>query len=157
MSTSSIRSAGAATNLRSVRSFLADLMEASERPAICQRIHSVRDGLKQQWELEHPGERGNPFTQEQVARRIGITLSAYGRFERTREPNLSRLRQIAVALFLDEDYFLPSGDLTAATARVEAEADRLRRQGDELAQLLETLRALVPTDQSSPSEHEHRS
>jgi transcriptional regulator with XRE-family HTH domain len=117
----------------------------------------VRNHLKAQWELEHPGQRGNPFTQEQVAQRIGITLSAYGRFERTREPNLARLRQIAVALGLDEDYFLPSGDLTAATARVEAEADRLRRQGDELAQLLETLRALVPTDQSSPSEHEHRS
>jgi transcriptional regulator with XRE-family HTH domain len=140
-----------------VHSFFADLMKASERPAICQRIKAVRTQRMADWDLEHPGERGNPYTQEQVAQRIGITLGAYGQFERTREPNLARLRQIAVALFLDEDYFLPSGDLTAATARVEAEADRLRRQGDEFEQLLATLRGLVPTDQSSPSEHEHPS
>jgi transcriptional regulator with XRE-family HTH domain len=148
MSSQGIHSEAVETPTRKLRTFLSELMEsageASKRPAICQRIHDTRDRLRKQWNADHPGERGNPFTQEAVARRVGpdgVTLGAYGAWERTREPELYRLRQIATALGLDEDYFAPSGDLASATARVEAEADRLARQNDQIEELLAALRS----------------
>lgn len=121
--------------------------EIDARPAISQRIKTTRERLQKQWKADHPGQPGNPFSQEEMARRIGVTLGAYGAWERHREPDLQRLREIAGALGLDEDYFSPSGDLTAATTRVEAEADRLRGLGDEFQDVLGLLRALLPEPQ----------
>lgn len=125
---------------------MAQAGEIDDRPAISQRIRNTRTQLQEQWKADHPNERGNPFSQEAVARRIGqdgVTVGAYGAWERRSEPDLQRLREIAVALFLDEDYFLPTGDLAAATARVEAEADRLGALRVELQELLPVLRSLV--------------
>lgn len=125
-----------------MRTFLAELMEqASQRPAICERVRSTRLRLKESWAADHPGDRDNPFTQEEVARRVGVTLGAYSAWEKTREPDLARLRQIAAALALDEDYFSPTGDLASATARVEAEADRLATVTDHLTSFLEELKS----------------
>jgi transcriptional regulator with XRE-family HTH domain len=122
----------------------------AELPAISRRIRETRERLQKQWERDHPGKRGNPFTQANVAARVGatgITAKAYGDFERGKtEPSLLRLRETALALGLDEDYFMPTGDLVTTTARLEAEADRLHETVDVLAGLLEPLRALLPAE-----------
>lgn len=131
------------TSARIFRTFWGQL-EDQDTPALCLRIRSARERLQEQWKATHPGERGNPYTQEKVANRMGITTGAYGAFERYREPDMQRQREIAAALGLDEDYFSPSADLASATARVEAEADRLRRLGDSLEELLTHLRAQTP-------------
>jgi transcriptional regulator with XRE-family HTH domain len=148
MSTSSTCSPSPETSVRKLRTFLGELMaQGASTPAICQRIRETRERLQEQWKADHPGERGNPFTQEKVAGRIGqdgITVGAYGAFERYREPDMQRLREIAQALGLDEDYFMPMGDLATATARVEAEADRLAKTTDAMEELLGQLRALLP-------------
>lgn len=147
MGSSSVYSAAVETTPRKLRTLLVELMESAGenegRPAICRRINETRRRQQERWKADHPGERENPYTQEAVARRIGVTLGAYGAWERTREPELFRLRQIAVALGLDEDYFSPTGDLASATARVEAEADQLAEIRGELQELLPVLRALV--------------
>lgn len=130
----------------------------SDTPALCLHIRQTRERLQEQWKAEHPTERGNPFTQERVAQRVGagLTTKSYGDFERFREPDMQRLREIATALNLDQDYFMPSGDLATATARVEAEADRLSRTTDAMESLLEQLRALLPPEApaQAPSERE---
>lgn len=90
----------------------------TSRPAISQRIAATRKRLQEQWKADHANERPNRFSQEEVARRVGVSLGAYGAWERNREPDLERLRQIAKALDLDADYFSPTGDLASATARV---------------------------------------
>lgn len=148
MGSQGIQSVGVETSVRKLRTFLDELMvEAGEQgqvPAVSRRIRQTRERLHAEWKADHPGERGNPFTQEKVAGRIGVTLGAYGSWERGRvEPDLARLRQIAVALYLDEDYFSPGGDLATATARVEAEAARLAETNDAIQELLPDLRALV--------------
>lgn len=138
-----------------MRSFVDDLMrDASKtRPAICERIQQTRRALFVEWRASHPGT-DNPYSQENVARRVGVTLGGYGGWERHVEPNLSRLRQIAVALNLDEDYFLPSGDLASATARVEAEADRLAGIGGQLEVLVEALARALGEEESAQSQSE---
>lgn len=121
--------------------------EATVTPAISARIRRTREDLQEQWDADHPGENGNPYTQEKVASRVGpsgVTVGAYRKFETVREPKLSRLRQIAVALELDEDYFLPTGNLASATARLEAEADRFAGLGVRLEGVVGALEALLP-------------
>lgn len=147
MASATVYSGASETTVRKLRTLLGELMESAGesdgRPAICRRINDTRRRQQEQWKADHPGERDNPYTQESVARRVGVTLGAYGAWERTREPELFRLRQIATALGLDEDYFSPTGDLASATARVEAEADQLAEIRGELRELLPVLRALV--------------
>lgn len=156
MGKSSTGKGATATKVRSLRTLLAEAMtvaaEAAETPAICARIRQTRERLKDQWSSEHPGERGNPFTQEAVASRLDATVKTYRSYEATTEPKSWRLREIAVALGLDGDYFLPSGDLASATARLEAEADRLKVIGDDLQALLAAARAQLdqqPTARAS--------
>lgn len=127
-----------------------------EIPAISLRIRKARERKHDEWSAEHGTERGSPYTQEAMARTIGLSLSGFGNLERGKtEPKLQRLRQIAVALGFDEDYFSPTGDLASATARVEAEADRLGEIREELQELLPLLRSLAaeraqPGSQSEP-------
>lgn len=148
MRSQALQSGDLETSVRKVRTFLSDLMEAagdtSEIPAISRRIRKARERKHDEWEAEHGTGRGNPFTQEAVAHRIGVSLSGYGNWERGKtEPALARLRQIAVALGLDEDYFSPTGDLASVTARLEAEADQLGAVREELQGFLPVLRSLV--------------
>lgn len=150
MDSSSTDTQTPATSVRKLRSFLDELMAAGvDTPALCHRIQAVRKGLYDQWKADHPGEKGNPFSQEKVAARIGdegITTGAYGDFERKTEPSMGRLRQIAKALDLDENYFTPEGDPATAMARLEAEADRLARAADALTALLERIERLLPPE-----------
>lgn len=148
MRSQALQSGDLETSVRKVRTFLTDLMEAagdtSEIPAISRRIRTARERRQEEWEAENGTGRGNPYTQEAMARQLEVSLSGYGNWERGRtEPTLARLRQIAVALGLDEDYFSPTGDLASATARVEAEADRLAELREDLQELLPVLRSLV--------------
>lgn len=143
MSTSSIHTPSMQTKVARLRTVLDQVMAAAETPALSARIRKKREGLQNAWETENPGKNGNPFTQEKVAGRVGITLGAYRKLETEREPKPARLRQIALALELDEDFFLPSQDLTAATTRLEAETERIRSRADDLEGLVEELRALV--------------
>lgn len=150
MRSQGIHSGAVETPVRKLRTFLVDLMETAgdNRPAISQKIRDTRKRLHDEWKADHPGEKDNPFTQEAVARRVPVTLGAYGAWERGKiEPSLQRLRQVAVALGLDEDYFSPSGDLASATARLEAEADRL-------AEIRQGLEQLLPVLQSHAREQE---
>lgn len=123
-------------------------------PAISQRIRATRERLQEQWKADHPGQRGNPFTQERVAATLRLTTKSYGDYERSREPDLPRLREIARAFNLDEDYFSPTGDLATATARIEAEAERLRLGNDEMQALLATLRAQLKEGSPAPARAE---
>lgn len=148
MGSQAIDSSAVETTTRKLRNFLDEMVgqagEDEARPAICQRIRDTRDHLFKQWKADHPRQRPNPFSQEEVARRVGVSLGGYGAWERTLEPDLQRLREIAVALELDEDYFAPTGNLATATARLEAEADRFAGLGDRLEDVLAGLEALVP-------------
>lgn len=128
---------------------------STQRPALSQRITATRERLKDEWAAAHPGERDNPYTQEAVARRVGVTLGAYGAWERKKEPKPARLREIARALNLDEDYFLPSGDLTEMTVRLEAETDRVASMGDRLEALLQLLEERIAALPRAPSRPEH--
>lgn len=143
MRTSSVHTPSVQTNVARLRTVLNQVMAAAETPALSGRIRKKREALQQAWEANNPGKNGNPFTQEKVAGRVGITLGAYRKLETEREPKPSRLRQIALALKLDEDFFLPSQDLTSATGRLEAETERLRGLGDDLESLLGDLRSRV--------------
>jgi transcriptional regulator with XRE-family HTH domain len=124
--------------------------EQSNVPAICVRIRKTRERLSDEWKAANPGQRGNPFTQERIAARMGLTTKSYGDYERGREPDLQRLREIALAFSLDEDYFAPSGDLASATARVEAEADRFAKATDQVEDLLAALRAQLGVEPAAP-------
>ena len=129
--------------------------EKPEKPPLCAWIQQTREHLKDQWAAESGGARGNPFTQEAVAQRIGVTLKAYNLWENKREPKPRRLREIATALGLTDDYFLPTVDLASATARVVAEAERLKTAGDEIEDLLGALRVLVEGAEPAPSQDAH--
>lgn len=157
MGKSSTGSAAPSTSVRKLRTFLDDVMsqaaDAASRPAICQRIRDKRKELQRQWKDEHPGEKGNPFTQERVAARLadfGVTPKTYGEYERFKEPSIQRLREIATALSLDEDYFAPTGDLATAAARLEAEGDRLQLIGDQLGDLVGELRVRLGLEEDAP-------
>jgi transcriptional regulator with XRE-family HTH domain len=138
-----------------MRTFLAELMEESQAPAISQRLKATRERLKAKWAAENPGEPDNPFTQEEIARRIGVTLGAYGGWENKKEPSLMRLRQAALAFGLDEDYFSPTGDLATATARVEAEADRFGAVIDQVEAFLAMLKSQLGVEPVEPPPDEH--
>ena len=116
---------------------------ATPAPPISQWVRRTRERLQKEWSAKQGAERGNPFTQEAVARRVGVTLKTYNLWENHRVPRPHRLRQIATALWLDAEYFLPTADVATATALLVAEVDRLRTAGDGLEDLLGGLRALV--------------
>ncbi len=106
---------------------------AGEPPAICRRIRRLRDSLKEQF--------GSDFSQESVARRVGISLKAYRAYESFREPRGERLKQIAVALGQDEDYF-SRADVTEEVRQVVRE--ELRAVLASLARLEAALSAEEP-------------
>jgi len=150
------------SDVRKVRRLLADLMEqaddAREVPAICARIRKAREAITDP-------KTGETLAQEEVARRISavatnkrdrISARAYGDLERWREPTQRRLRQIAVALELPEDYFMPSADVAQATAKLEAEVDRLHGLGDGLEELLALLRSQTAATPPVQPRHEQK-
>lgn len=135
------------TNVRTLRTFLERTMSEAEKslatPTICTRIRELREERKERWAADHPKERGNPFTQENVAPKVGVTRDQYRKYETTQEPSMKRQRQIALALGLQKDYFEATGSLAQATANLEAETERLKALGDDLEGIVPALRELL--------------
>jgi transcriptional regulator with XRE-family HTH domain len=102
-------------------------MSAVDAPALCRRIRAARLGVAH-------------VSQEEAARRLGLSLKAYRAYELFREPSIRRLRQIAHAFGLEEDYFLASnGDDAEATAfehQVRAELREIKARLDRLEHVL---------------------
>lgn len=79
---------------------------ASRAPEISKLIRETRERRFEEWALDHPGARKNPYSQEAMAARIGVITQSYNAWEIHREPSLARLRQIARELGMDESTFL---------------------------------------------------
>jgi transcriptional regulator with XRE-family HTH domain len=92
-------------------------MEEATAPELCRRIRAERKRLKDEWAAAHPGDRGNPYTQEAMAHKLELSLKAYRAYEADREPSRPRTREIARALDLPEDHF-DQGSLDALRAEV---------------------------------------
>jgi transcriptional regulator with XRE-family HTH domain len=76
--------------------FVATQGEKREAPPLCRWVRRER---------EKAG-----LTQEAVARRMDLTLNGYRKYERgPHEPRPQRLREIAAALELPENYFFGTG------------------------------------------------
>ena len=81
-------------------------------PDLCQLIRAER---------EKAG-----LSQEELARKLDMSLAGYRLYERFREPKPPRLRQIALALRLPEDYFMRGGlDTETIEERVAELADKI--------------------------------
>jgi transcriptional regulator with XRE-family HTH domain len=102
-------------------------MSAVDAPALCRRIRAARLNVAH-------------VSQEEAARRLGLSLKAYRAYELFREPSVRRLREIAKAFGLEEDYFLAANDgATGAAAfeqQVRAELEEIRARLDRLEQSL---------------------
>lgn len=140
MTLSSMHTPDPTTNLRTLRSFLdltmRDAAKMLKTPATCKRIRELREEKQEVWAADHPGERGNPFTQESMAHRIGITRDAYRQLETTREPKLERLRDIAEALEKPFGYFIEEHGSQEEFAQILAAVQETQ------AQMLEEIQAL---------------
>lgn len=137
MTTSSIATASSQTKSSQTRNFsqadarrllLRFLALAEDTPALCIWIRETRESLS--------SENGRKLSQEEMARRLNISLPAYRAYETFREPSVPRLRQIATAMGLDENYFL-SGKPPSA----EPFEEEVRRRLDGIEDLLTELRA----------------
>lgn len=102
-------------------------MSAVEAPALCRRIRAARLGVAH-------------VSQEEAARRLGLSLKAYRAYELFREPSIRRLREIARAFGLEEDYFLAANggetELTAFEQQVRAELREIKARLDQLERAL---------------------
>jgi transcriptional regulator with XRE-family HTH domain len=109
-------------------------MGVPERPHVCELIRSIR--------------RSRGLSQEEVARRLGLSLKAYRAYETFREPRLSRLRQ------LEELFELPEGRLVGSATpgaildkdTLEDLAERVKR----LEQRLDVLEARLGASGAQP-------
>ena len=108
--------------------------------AMCRRIREARETIAE-------------ISQEEAARRLGLSLKGYRAYETFRKPSPRRLREIAAAFGLNDDYFLPRRDselsrdhaLSVAAepdagqpflARLELQVQRLDEQLGRLERLL---------------------
>jgi transcriptional regulator with XRE-family HTH domain len=104
-------------------------MSAADAPALCRRIRDARLSVAH-------------ISQEEAARRLGISLKAYRAYEVFREPSVRRLREIARAFGLDEEYFVASnGDRGSAAfeQKVQAELREIKARLDRLERALARL------------------
>ena len=101
--------------------------EHHEVPELCARVRADREAAE--------------LSQEDAARKIGVSLSAYRLYETRREPRPSRLRQIALAFGLPEDHYLGGqeerDEVAQALQALEARQDELVRMMDEITRRLE--------------------
>ena len=102
-------------------------MSATDSPPLCRRIRAARLGAAH-------------ISQEEAARRLGLSLKAYRAYEVFREPSLRRLREIAGAFGLPEGYFLDQHGqepgVAAFEQRVEAELREIKARLDRLEQAI---------------------
>lgn len=96
-------------------------MSAVDAPALCRRIRAARLSIAH-------------VSQEEAARRLGLSLKAYRAYELFREPSIRRLREISQAFGLDENYFLaPNGPETKGAdfeQQVRAELEEIKTRLD---------------------------
>ena len=101
--------------------------EAPDVPALCREIRHVRQNVA-------------GISQEEAARRVGVSLKAYRAYETFREPKLRRLRQLEAAFRLEEDYFLrKAGHLLGG----DDLSDELARRHEELVARLGSIEEAV--------------
>lgn len=104
-------------------------MSAADAPALCRRIRDAR--LK----VAH-------ISQEEAARRLGISLKAYRAYEVFREPSLRRLREIARTFGLGEEYFLAANGDPGSSAfeqKVQTELREIKARLERLERALARL------------------
>ena len=98
-------------------------MAAAEPPPLCRLIREART-------------RVALISQEEAARRLGLSLKGYRAYETFREPSVRRLRQIAGAFGLDEEHFFRGAGGTIGAVpferRVDAELQLIRQRLDRL-------------------------
>jgi transcriptional regulator with XRE-family HTH domain len=107
-------------------------MPAAEAPALCRRIREARLNSAH-------------VSQEEAARRLGLSLKAYRAYEVFREPSIRRLREIARAFGLDENHFLVSNGSALGSAAFERKVEaELREIKTRLERLERALARLAP-------------
>lgn len=103
------------------------------RPPICKRISDLRKGLFARDKGPAREERrSNNFSQEAVARQIGVSLKAYRAYELNREPDYERRQAIAQALELPSDYFEGPFTQNQELASLREEVEEVRGMVAEL-------------------------
>jgi transcriptional regulator with XRE-family HTH domain len=111
-----------------------NLMSAADAPVLCRRIRAARLGAAH-------------ISQEEAARRLGLSLKAYRAYELFREPSVRRLREIALAFGLDEEHFLASNGTENARSghehKLEAELQELKTRLERVERALAQLTTLV--------------
>lgn len=106
-------------------------MPAAEAPVLCRRIRDAR------LRVAH-------ISQEEAARRVGLSLKAYRAYEVFREPSIRRLREIALAFGLEENYFVVTNGSDPGSAALEHKVDaELREIKTRLERLERTVAHLV--------------
>jgi transcriptional regulator with XRE-family HTH domain len=109
-------------------------MSAADAPALCRRIREAR------LRVAH-------ISQEEAARRLGLSLKAYRAYEVFREPSIRRLREIAAVFGLAEEHFLEGNGSDPGSAafehKVEAELREIGTRLDRVERALAQLATLV--------------
>jgi transcriptional regulator with XRE-family HTH domain len=107
-------------------------MSAADAPALCRRIRDARLSVAH-------------ISQEEAARRLGLSLKAYRAYEVFREPSIRRLREIAEAFGLGEEHFLGSNGneselgSPAFERKIEAELREIKTRLERLERALAAL------------------
>lgn len=96
-------------------------------PELCREIRRVRQSVV-------------GISQEEAARRVGVSLKAYRAYETFREPKLRRLRQLEAAFGLEEGYFLRKAGYPLG---VDDLSDERARRHDELVARLDSIEEAV--------------
>jgi transcriptional regulator with XRE-family HTH domain len=102
-------------------------MAAADAPALCRRIRDARLSVAR-------------ISQEEAARRLGLSLKAYRAYELFREPSIRRVREIANAFglhernLLDDDWREPAD--AAFEHRMDEELLELRTRLSRLEQAI---------------------
>jgi len=95
-------------------------------PELCREIRDVREHVV-------------GISQEEAARRVGVSLKAYRAYETFREPKLKRLRQLEAAFGLEDGHFLRK----AGRFERDESADERAARHDEIMSRLDGLAEAV--------------
>lgn len=115
------------------------MLEDEFEPPFCKRLRSIRDAKREEALAAGDAERARQLTQEGMAKAIGVTLKAYRAYEKDREPDHLRRRDIARALGMEQDAF-ETATLVVTSDQIESlrqEMEALRRRSDETERRLD--------------------